>query len=322
MKPEERINLAKSVIDIEVEGLRRVAQNLSTSLSQAVDLLQSRRGKIVVIGIGKSGIVGRKLAATLTSTGNPAVFLHPTEGLHGDLGIVQRGDCCILISNSGSNPEIVDLLEPLKRLGVPLLAFTANQDSVLAKNSNVVLDISVPMEACPMGLAPTASTTAALALGDALAVVLLEESGFTSEDYAYLHPGGALGRKLKRVRDLMHKGEALPIVKLETAMPHVLVEMSLKRLGITAVVDAAGCLVGAISDGDLRRGLERDPNLLSKTAGQTMSAKPKTISANALAAAAIEQMEEHKITVLFVTDEHGAPIGAVQLHDLLGASGK
>lgn len=322
MKPEERIDLAKSVIDIEIEGLRRVTQNLGASLSQAVDLLQRRRGKIVVIGIGKSGIVGRKLAATLTSTGSPAVFLHPAEGLHGDLGIVQRGDACILISNSGSNPEIVDLLEPLKRLGVPLIAFTSNQDSVLAKNSNVVLDISVPMEACPMGLAPTASTTAALALGDALAVVLLEESGFTPEDYAYLHPGGALGRKLKRVRDVMQKGEALPTVKLETPMPHVLVEMSLKRLGITAVVDSDGRLVGAISDGDLRRGLERDPNLLSKTAGQAMSPKPKTVSANALAAAAIEQMEEHKITVLFVADERGAPIGAVQLHDLLGAGGK
>lgn len=322
MNTEERVNLAKSVLDIEVEGLRRVGQTLDQNFSRAIDLIHGRRGKLVVVGIGKSGIVGRKIASTLTSTGNPTVFLHPAEGVHGDLGIVQRGDVAIVISNSGTNPEILYVLEPLKRIGVPIVALTANHDSELAKTANVVLDIGVPMEACPMGLAPTASTTAAMALGDALAVVLLEESGFTPEDYAYLHPGGALGRKLKRVRDVMQHGDAIPTVGLDTPMPNVLVEMSEKRLGITAVLDADGRLAGVISDGDLRRNLERDPKLLTRTAGETMSAKPKTISANALAAAAIPEMEEFKITVLFVVDDHGAPVGAVHLHDLLGASRK
>ncbi len=317
MNNDRRLDLARSVLEIEIDGVRQVYDRLSGAFVEAVDRLLARTGKIVVIGMGKSGIVGRKLAATLTSTGNPAVFMHPAEGLHGDLGIVQQGDAAIVISNSGSSSEIIDVLEALKRIGVSIIGLTANLDSPLGSIADTVLDISVPREACPMGLAPTASTTAALALGDALAVVLLEESGFTEEEFGHLHPGGALGRRLRRVREVMHQGDDIPAVHMDAPMQDVLVEMTSKRLGIAGILDNDNQLVGIISDGDLRRALEKDPDVLSKTAAQVMTGSPKTIAPDTLTVSALATMERFEITCLFVVDTDRTPIGAIHLHDLL-----
>lgn len=318
MDERRRINNGRELLAVELEGIEAVRDRLDGAFSQAIDLMHGRRGKLVVVGMGKSGIVGRKFAATLTSTGNPAVFLHPAEGLHGDLGIVQRGDVALVLSNSGSSPEVVELLEALKRLSVPVIALTAVTDSPLGRVAEVVLDVAVPKEACPMGLAPTASTTATLALCDALAVVLLEEAGFTSEDFGHLHPGGALGRRLRRVEDLMHTGADVPTVPQDAPVREALVEMTGKRLGITGVLDGEGRLVGVITDGDLRRALERHrDDLLDRTAGDLMTDAPKTIRPSALAETAIARMDEHRITCLFVSNGDGRPIGAIHLHDLL-----
>jgi len=312
----EPLTRARMVLDTEIEALTAVAARLDERLAIAVNLLASRRGKVVVIGIGKSGIVGRKCAATLTSTGTPAVFLHPVEGMHGDLGIVQRGDVAIVISNSGESPEIVEILKALKRLRIPLIALTGKPHSTLAEHAEVVLDAGVPREACPMGLAPTSSTTAALALCDALAVVLLEVAGFTSDDFAERHPSGALGRRLRRVDELMHRGEAIPLVGPDTPMRDVLVEMTSKRLGVAGVA-VAQQLRGVITDGDLRRALADHDDFLAHPAEALMTRKPKTITADALAETALAQMEGWAITVLFVTDDAGYVQGVVHLHDLL-----
>lgn len=319
MNAAERLARARAVLDLEIEGIRAVRERLGEEFDRAVSLILARQGKLVVVGIGKSGLVGRKLAATLTSTGTPAVFLHAGEGLHGDLGIVARGDVALVLSYSGASAEVVALSEALTRLGVPIVALTGAPQSALAQVASVVLNIAVPQEACPMGLAPTTSTTAALALGDALALVLLDEAGFGPEDFAHLHPAGALGAKLKRVGELMHRGAAVPVVPTTAAITDVLIEMSAKRLGVTAVVDAAGALVGVISDGDLRRALVRDAALLEQRAADVMTTDPKTIAADALAAAAVAAMEAHKITVLFVCDEARRPCGAIHLHDLIAA---
>lgn len=308
---------AREVLELEIEGIAALRDRLDAGFGRAVDLLRGRRGKIVVIGMGKSGIVGRKFAATLTSTGSPAVFLHPAEGLHGDFGIVQRGDVAVVISNSGASTEIISLLGGLKRLEVPVIAMTADAGSPLGRAADEILDVSVPREACPLNLAPTTSTTATLALCDALAVVLLEELGFTPEDFGHLHPGGALGRRLRRVHELMHEGDAMPLVREDTPMPEVLVVMTERRLGIAGVVAADGRLSGVITDGDLRRALENRPDLLQTRAAEIMTHEPKTVPPHVLAQAALGRLEAHKITCLFVVDDAGKPVGVLHLHDLL-----
>ncbi|GIW43130.1 MAG: arabinose-5-phosphate isomerase [Candidatus Binatia bacterium] len=310
----------RRVLEIEARAVRALADRLDLRFVQAVDLLVSCRGKIVVTGMGKSGIVCRKIAATLSSTGSPAVFLHAAEAAHGDAGVFVKGDAVLALSHSGETEEVLRLLPIVKRLRLPLVAMTGNLQSSLARAADVVLDVSVEEEACPLGLAPTASTTAALALGDALAVALLERRGFRAEDFAVLHPAGALGRRFLRVGDLMHTGEAVPRVRLEAPFRDVLTEITGKRLGITAVVDDAGRLVGVITDGDLRRALERLEDVRQARARDIMTAQPKVIAKDALAAHAVAEMERHSITALFILDEPSSrPAGVIHLHDLLKA---
>jgi arabinose-5-phosphate isomerase len=278
-------------------------------------------GRVVITGMGKSGLICQKVAATLASTGTPALFLHPAEGIHGDLGMLMKGDVVIAVSNSGTTEEILRILPVIKRMGLPLIAMTGNPTSALARAGDVFLDISVREEACPLGLAPTASTTATLALGDALAVVLLERRGFREEDFALFHPGGALGRKLLlRVEDLMHTGRDIPMVQSGTPLKEALFEITRKRLGITGVRDEAG-LIGVFTDGDLRRSLEKGFDVLNRPIGEVMSRNPKRILSSNLAAKALQRMEEHTITSLFVfeAEQSTDPIGIIHLHDLLKA---
>jgi arabinose-5-phosphate isomerase len=272
----------------------------------------------VLLGIGKSGLVARKIAATLSSTGTPALFLHPADALHGDLGVVRAEDVVVALSYSGETEEILRLLEALKKLGTPLIALTGARASTLASSSDVTLDVSITEEACPLNLAPTASTTAMLALGDALALALLERRGFRPEDFAGLHPGGRLGSRLQRVEQLMHTGEEMPVVRPETPMPEVIYEMSRKGLGITAVLDASGKLLGVFSDGDLRRLLQRRKDVLELTAGECMTRHPVTIAGSELAAAAVHILETRRITSLMVTGGDGRLRGVLHLHDLWG----
>jgi arabinose-5-phosphate isomerase len=312
-------------VRIEAEALLALADRLegpmAADFERAVEcILQcgQSRGRVVVTGMGKSGIIAQKIAATLSSTGSPALFLHPAEAVHGDLGMLARGDVVIALSASGETEEILRLLVNIKRIGDALISFCCNLDSTLARSSDVALDCSVPAEACGMGLAPTASTTAMLALGDALAIAVSLRKGFRAEDFADLHPGGKLGKRLARVRQLMHSGDAIPRVQLETPMAGVIYEMSRKKLGMTTV-EEDGRLAGVLSDGDLRRLLERDgPDGLKKTAGETMNPSPQTISGDELAVRALNTMEERKITSLVVIDEHGVIEGVVHLHDLWG----
>jgi arabinose-5-phosphate isomerase len=330
-------NLGENVVRIEAEALRELANRLAGPMAdafhRAVELIYGCSGRVVVTGMGKSGIIARKIAATLNSTGTPALFLHPVEAVHGDLGMVVKGDAVVALSASGETEEILRLLATLKRLRVPLIALTcdeiygdagggarATQDkpSTLAAAADVALDCSVAKEACSLGLAPTASTTAMLALGDALAVAISEKRGFKEEDFANLHPGGKLGKRLARVESLMHKGDAVPRVTLQTKMPDVIYEMSRKKLGVTTVVDGEK-LVGIISDGDLRRLLEkRGKDVLDLTAAECMTRTPKTISGQEFAATALAMMEEKKITSLAVVDDRGRLEGIVHLHDLWG----
>jgi arabinose-5-phosphate isomerase len=289
-------------------------------VEKAIDVLLACRGKVVVTGVGKSGIVGRKIAATFASTGTPAFFLHASEATHGDLGMLAKGDVLLALSQSGESVEVVGLLPLVRRLGVPLLALTAGASSRLAQAADVVLDTSVPQEACPLGLAPTSSTTVAMALGDALAVALLEERGFTQEDFALLHPAGALGRRLTRVEDLMHRGDELPVVAPTASLADTLGEITKKRLGITAVVDVAGELAGVVTDGDLRRGLQRGGDPRALTAADLMTRDPKTIAGDALAAQAVALMEQRSITQLVVLGPGTRrPVGVLHLHDCLRA---
>lgn len=276
------------------------------------------RGRVVVTGMGKSGIIAQKIAATLSSTGSPALFLHPAEAVHGDLGMLAKGDVVIALSASGETEEILRLLANIKRIGDALITFCCNTQSTLALASDITLDCSVPAEACGMGLAPTASTTSMLALGDALAIAVSLKKGFRAEDFAALHPGGKLGKRLSSVRQLMHTGDAVPRVTRNTLMKDVIYEMSRKKLGMTTV-EEEGRLLGIISDGDLRRLLERDgPDSLKRTAGDTMNPHPYTISADELAVRALSVMEEKKITSLLVVDTVGLLEGVVHLHDLWG----
>ena len=312
---------AKEVLNIEVNGIVSLVERLDDNFVRAVELLHDCRGKAVVTGMGKSGLICRKIAATLSSTGTPSLFLHSGDGVHGDLGMVMKGDVILALSNSGETEEILKLLPHFKLHGLKLIVMTGKPDSTLAKAGDVVLDVSVEEEACPLGLAPTASTTAALAMGDALAVVLLEKKGFKKEDFALRHPGGILGRKLLlRVGDLMHRGEQLPLVDELTSMKEALFEITSKRLGVTGVLGSQGNLVGVITDGDLRRGLERNGDIFSLLAKELMTRDPKTIAAEALAAEAVAVMEQYPITSLFVLDNGSKkPIGVVHLHDLVKA---
>jgi arabinose-5-phosphate isomerase len=309
--------IAAEVLETEAAAIRGLLPQLDERFDRAVDLLRAATGRVVCTGMGKSGLIMKKVAATLSSTGTPALFLHPAEAVHGDLGMIVPGDVVLAASYSGASEEILLLVATLKRLGVPLVVMTANPASPLARHADLHLPVAIDREACPLNLAPTASTTATLALGDALAMALLEARGFTREDFALLHPAGQLGKRLQKVEQLMHAGEALPRVEAGAAMREAIYEMSKKGLGITAVTDGEGRLLGCISDGDLRRLLEVDAKLLEKTAGECMRKNPRTIAADELAAAALKTMEEHRITSLFVcAGDH--LVGVVHLHDLWG----
>jgi arabinose-5-phosphate isomerase len=308
--------IGRRVLEIEAESIKKLIDRLDESFDRAVELVSTCRGRVVVTGMGKSGIIGRKIAATLNSTGTPSLYLNPAEALHGDLGMVVSGDVVVLLSNSGRTRELVALVEPIKRLSVPLIAFLGNRDSTLGEAADVVLDVSVEEEACPMGLAPTASTTASLALGDALAMAVLEKKGFGAEDFRTLHPNGQIGFKLMRVEDAMHRGDKIPKVRADALMRDVIYEMSRKGLGVTSVVDGLDRLVGVISDGDLRRQLERDERLLTRTAGDCMTKNPVTVAAKEAATAALALMEKRRITSLMVPDEEGRIAGVLHLHDL------
>ena len=318
-KPDLR-RLAERVLRIEAEAILGLIPKLDERFERAVELLRACAGRVIVTGMGKSGLIGRKIAATLASTGTPAHFLHPAEGVHGDLGMVARGDVVLALSNSGETDEALAILPPLKRLGVPILLLTGNPTSSLARQCEVVLDVSVAEEACPMNMAPTSSTTAALAVGDALAMVLLELRGFRPEDYAALHPRGSLGwRALFRVADLMLTGDALPIVPESTPLRDVIVEMTRKRKGMTTVTDGAGRLVGVVTDGDLRRLHLTGKSIDDLSAGQVASREPKTIWSEDLAAKALEVMETWQITSLVIVDEARRPVGLIHMHDILRA---
>jgi arabinose-5-phosphate isomerase len=313
---------AKSVLKIEADAVRSLIDKLDESFVKAIRLIDECRGKVVVMGIGKSGIICKKVASTFACTGTPAFFLHPSEAIHGDVGMLSKDDVIIAVSNSGETDEIVTLLPTIKRMGIPLIVMTGCLNSVLARSGDVVMDIGVGEEACPLGLVPTASSAASLAMGDALALALLEKRGFKSEDFAMLHPGGALGKKLLlRVEDLMHVQEEIPLVEQDTPMKFALLEMTSKRLGVTGVCDREGKFVGVITDGDLRRALEKKDDLLHKPASEVMTTSPKTIEKTALAAEALQCMEKYTITSLFIlTDEHSRKVeGIIHMHDLLRA---
>ncbi len=311
------IQHGKRVLEIEARAIAGLVERIDQRFADAVDLLYACSGKAVVSGMGKSGLIGQKIAATLASTGTPAFFLHPAEGIHGDLGMLARKDLLIAISNSGETEEVLKLLPAVKRMNLPVIALTGRVQSTLAKNSDVVLDVSVREEACPMGLAPTASTTATLAMGDALAIALLEKRGFKEEDFAQFHPGGTLGRRLLlKVRDLMHQGDAVPRVTQGASAREAILEMTSKKLGMTTVLDREGRLLGIITDGDLRRVLERGIDLAQARAGDMASRNPKTIGPDALAARAVQIMESFSITSLVVVDKERM-LGVIHLHDLL-----
>ena len=311
--------LAERVLRLEADAILGVIPKLDERFDKAVALLHACAGRVIVSGMGKSGLVGRKIAATLASTGTPAFFLHPAEGVHGDIGMVARGDVVLALSNSGETDEMLAILPPLKRLGVPIVLLTGHPKSTLARQSEVVLDVSVSEEACPINLAPTSSTTAALAMGDALAMVLLDLRGLRAEDYAALHPRGTLGwRALFRVGDLMHTGDAMPAVGQTAPLAEAVQEMTRKGLGMTTVVDADGRLAGVITDGDLRRLHLRGGPFETLRAGDVATRSPRTIGADDLAAKALEVMEG-KITSLVVVDEAQRPRGVVHLHDILRA---
>lgn len=308
---------AKRVLRIEAEAISGLIERLDERFEKAVEVLYQCKGRVVVTGLGKSGLIGRKLAATFASTGTPSFFLHAAEALHGDLGMLTDNDVLLAISSSGETEELVEVLEAVKRLGIELITLTAEQRSTLAGASDIVLDIAVKEEACSLNLAPTASTAAALAMGDALAIALLERRGFKEEDFAALHPGGRLGKKLRRVESMMHSGDAAPRVLPTAKMPDVIYEMSRKGLGLAAVTEADGRLLGIITDGDLRRVMQkRKENVLELTAADCMTRNPTTMPRTELAASALRVMEEKKITSILVVDAGGRLEGVVHIHDL------
>ncbi len=315
-KVHPTLRVAIRVLESEAKSIQNLIGRVADSFIRAVDLAESCRGKIVVTGLGKSGIICKKIAATLSSTGSPAFFLHAADALHGDCGLLGRGDIVLAVSKSGETFEILQILNVSKRLGLPVIALTGERDSSLARFADVYLDVSVEEEACPFGMAPTTSTAAALAMGDALAIALMERKGFDRDDFASLHPGGSIGKKLLRVEELMRTGDAIPQVSESTLMPDVIYEMSRKTLGMTAVVNDRGMLSGVISDGDLRRLLQKETDPLKLTANRVMNKNPKTIKESELAGTALSKMEELKITSLVVIDTERKVVGVVHIHDL------
>jgi len=311
---------AVKVLDIEARAIDGLKQQIGESFTAACQLILECDGRIVVTGMGKSGHIGGKIAATLASTGTPSFFVHPGEASHGDLGMITRSDLVIAISNSGETDEVLTIIPLLKRLGVPLIAMTGKNESTLSNAANVTLNVSVAEEACPLNLAPTASTTATLAMGDALAVALLHSRGFTEEDFAMSHPGGSLGRRLLlNIEDLMHKGDDLPVVGESNLLADGLVEMSGKGLGMTTVVDESGILTGILTDGDLRRALNKPIDIRSTRVAEVMTRGCKTVTPDMLAAEAVRLLEEHKINGLVAVDENNKPVGALNVHDLFRA---
>jgi arabinose-5-phosphate isomerase len=318
MNNHNLLQIAHRLLKLESEAIHIAEERLGKPFLQALDILGECRGKVIVTGLGKSGIAAKKIAATLASTGEPALFLHAAEAVHGDMGVVSAGDVAICLSYSGETRELIDLIPRFKLLGVPVIAMTGNPASSLAGLADCVLDVSVPSQPWPFGLIPTASNAVTVAMGDALAVALLVSRGVREEDFALLHPGGLLGRRmLVKVGDLMHAGEELPVVGMKTGMRSVLMEMTAKRLGVACVVDDDMKLVGVITDGDLRRLLERSDNPLDLTAGDAMTRSPRTISAEKLSAQALHVMENHAITSLTVTDADGRLVGLIHMHDIL-----
>jgi arabinose-5-phosphate isomerase len=314
--PSELLATGIRVLEAEAEAIRELVGRMGSAFLHAVDLAAGCSGKIIVTGLGKSGIICKKIAATLSSTGSPSIFLHASDALHGDCGLMAKDDVVLAVSKSGETAEIVQLVNVAKRLGLPVIAVAGDRDSSLAQFADVFLDVSVAGEACPRGLAPTTSTAAALAMGDALAMALMDKKGFSREDFASVHPHGSIGKKLLLVGELMHRGEGIPKVFESTPMPDVIYEMSRKSLGMTVVTNDAGILSGIISDGDLRRLLQKSSDPLKLTAGEAMTRNPKTISEDVLATAALAMMEEKKITSLVVVDAGKAVRGVVHLHDL------
>jgi arabinose-5-phosphate isomerase len=317
---ESLVDLGRQALGIEIDGLRAQLPRLGAEFARACRICLSCRGRVVVTGMGKSGHIGGKIAATLASTGTPAFFVHPGEASHGDIGMITREDAVLALSNSGETDEILVIVPVIKRLGVPLIAFTGNSLSALARVATVHLDIGVPAEACPLNLAPTASTTAALAVGDALAVALLKARGFTEEDFARSHPAGSLGRRLLlHVKDVMRVGADIPKIAADTTLADGLIEVTRKGLGMTAIVDAQDRLLGVFTDGDLRRALDGSADLRKTRMAEVMTRHAKTVGPGSLAAEAVHVMETHRITALVVVDASGAVVGALNVHDLLRA---
>jgi len=318
--PVDYLNSAKRTISIESAAVAALTERIDAQFSRACELLLACDGRVVVTGMGKSGHIGKKIAATLASTGTPAMFVHPGEASHGDMGMITARDAVLALSNSGNTTEVVTLLPLLKRLAIPLIAMTGNPQSELARSADAHLDASVSEEACPLGLAPTSSTTVSLVLGDALAIALLEARGFTAEDFAFSHPGGALGRKLLlKVEDIMHTGSEIPCVASGTPMSKALLEMSSKALGMTTIQDDGGSLIGLFTDGDLRRTIDHGVDIQSAVIDDVMTRSPQSVSPGMLAAEALHIMEERKITALIVVDDANHPAGVLHLHDILRA---
>ena len=312
------LKIGKKVIRIEAEAVAGLEENLNSEFVHAVDVIYKSKGRVVLTGMGKSGLIARKIVATLNSTGTAAIYLHPTDALHGDLGMVRKEDVVIIISKSGVTEEIGKLLPMFKRMDVKLIAMSANPDSVLVRESDIFLNIAVKEEACPHDLAPTSSTTATLVMGDALSVALLEKRGFTAEDFAMLHPGGSLGKRLSlKIEEIMIKDNGIPVVTEHASIKDIILEMTSKRLGATCVVDNKGRLIGMITDGDLRRLLEKTMDIKDLTASDFMSKKPKVTQKDYLASFALQQMENYKITSLVVVDSSNKPIGILHLHELI-----
>ncbi len=318
MNIEEIIKTGKEVINIEAGAVAGLTESINEQFARAVDLIYHSKGRVVLSGMGKSGLVARKIVATLNSTGTASIFLHPTDALHGDLGMVRKEDVVILISKSGETEEIINLLPMLKRLNVSLIALCGKEDSKLAHECDLFLSIAVKEEACPHDLAPTASTTATLVIGDALSVTLLKKRGFTAEDFALLHPGGSLGKRLSlQIKEIMTQGDRIPVVKEDCPIKDVILEITSKRLGATCVVDSNGTLTGIVTDGDLRRLLEKTLDIKELIAKDIMTKNPKVMNPDYLASFALQQMENHKITSLIIIDESKHPVGIIHLHDLI-----
>lgn len=312
--------LAKEVLEIEAHAILKLKNSVNESFDRAIDILYSCKGRVIITGMGKSGLIGKKIAATLSSTGTPSYFLHPAESTHGDSGIITREDVIIAISNSGETQELLNLLPLIKRFGVQMIALTGGLNSTLAKTSDVVLDISVEKEACPLNKAPTASTTATLAMGDALAVCLLEKRGFTDDDFLIFHPGGSLGKGfLYNVSELMIKDDRLPLASEDALFTEVIQLITEKKLGIAILIDKNGIMTGALTDGDIRRTLIKYPQVQNLKAKEVMTVNPKTVMATDLAAKALNLMEKYSITALAITDENKKPVGILHIHDLLRA---